>query len=141
MEALDATRREDLAAIQQRLHDVWLQLPETIPTGTVRLEGIDERATLVPVRTFGPLAQLERRRARVALGVDHVTAVELFDDAQIGSLNLAKITFDEGGSTVLLEGHIPVRLRLTVDQLHVWVEITDDRVVSGRTWGLRRQPA
>ena len=141
MEVLDATRSEDLAAIQHRLHDVWLQLPETVTTGTVRLEGLDDRATLVPVRTFGPLAQLERRRARVALAVDHVKAVELLDDAQIGSLNLAKIIFDEGESTVHLEGHIPVRLRLTVDQLHVRLEITDDWVASGRTWGLRRRSA
>ncbi|MGH9280257.1 MAG: hypothetical protein ACRD12_19420 [Acidimicrobiales bacterium] len=137
MEVLNAERSEDLTAMQRRLHDVWLQLPETMPIGTVRLEGLDDRETLLPVRTFGPFAQFERRRAKVVLVVDHVVAAELIDAAQIGSLNFANISFDEGESTVHLEGHVPVKLRLRVDQLEVRVEITDETVAAGRTWGLR----
>jgi len=140
MEVLRAERSEELAAIQHRLHDADLELPEKLPpTGptTVRMTGLDDRATLVPVRALGPLARFERRKARLVVIVEHVTAVELLDDAQIGSLNLAKIWFDEGASTLHIDGHIPVELCLQVDQLDVRVEITDETVASGRTWGLR----
>lgn len=139
MEVLNAERRDELEVIQRRLHDVWLQLSETIPTGTVRLEGLDERYSRILVRPFGPVGQFERRHARVTLVVEHVIDSELVDEAQIGSLNLAKIWFDEATSTVHVTGHIPVELRLRVERLVVRAEVTDETVASGRTWGLRHR--
>lgn len=141
MEVLSARRGEELEAIQHRLHDVWLQLPETIATGTVRLEGLDERSSRVPIRSLGPLAEFERRKARVILVIEHVVAAEMVDRAEIGSLNLAKVWFDVDKSTVHIEGHIPVELRLQVEQLSVRAEITDDTVSSGRAWGRRPRTA
>lgn len=140
MEVLSAERSDDLEVIQHRLHDVDLELPDNLPTAaptTVRMTGLDDRSTLLPVRSWGPFAHFERRRARVALVVEHVAAAELLDDAQIGSLNLAKIWFDEAASTLHIQGHIPVELRLRVEQLDVRVEITDETVAAGRTWGMR----
>ena len=144
MEILSARGVEDLGAIQHRLHDVWLQLPEVNTTQggtTVRLEGVDERSSRVPVRSLGPLTQFERHKAQVVLVVDHVTAVEIADDAQVGSLNLAKIWFDEGTFTLHIKGHIPVELGLRVERLDVRAEITDEKVASGRSWGLRPSSA
>lgn len=130
MEVLSAERSADLEAIQDRLHDVDLELPDELPTTgptTVRMAGLDDRSTLLPIRSWGPFANFERRRARVALVVEHVTAAELVDHAQIGSLNLAKVWFDEAASTLHIEGHIPVELRLRVERLDLRAEVTDER--------------
>jgi hypothetical protein len=92
MELISAQGREELKAIRRRLHDVRLRLPETTnPAGTVRLEGLDERSSLIPIRSFGPLTQFERRKALVVLVIDQVLESELIDQAESGMLDLANI--------------------------------------------------
>jgi hypothetical protein len=137
MESLRAQNCNELDVMERRLHDVWLQLPAPNAVGTVSLEGLDERPRLVPLRTLGPIAQLERRKARVALVINYVLVQDLIDDAGIGSLNLARLSFDEESSVLTVVGHVPVQLHLTVQRLDLHAQISDQTVVTGRGWGWR----
>ncbi len=72
MDVIRARRNDDLDAIRRRLHDVWLQLPDTITPGVVTLEGRDERSSRLPIRSFGRLTQFERRTGGVVLVIERV---------------------------------------------------------------------
>ena len=143
METMRAQDRNGLAAIHRRLHDVHLALPESLPTAgpsTVRMAGLDERFTLVPLRSWGPFVSFERRKALVTLAVENVIAAELIDHAETGQLPFARIRFDEARRLLSIYGHTPVELHLQVERLDVRAEI-DDMVPSGRTWRLRMKSA
>lgn len=142
MEVIEARSRAELVVIRQRLHDAWFDVPESgvsPQSGVLTLGGVDDHVVLEQVRTFGPLAELKRGRARTKLVISNVLDVEVIDDARIGNFDLGGLEFED--EWLVISGNVPVEVRCHVAGLEVRAEVSDDLVPAGRSWGLRGSSA
>jgi hypothetical protein len=121
---LTATSAADLPRVSELLHDAWLDLPEAgqfDPPRTVTMSGFADHGDRRVLRSFGPLVRVEETKPQVVLSCRSVLAVSVEDEARIGSLNVASVRFDDVTSQVVIEGHVPATVFLTVAALDVEV--------------------
>jgi len=129
-----------LNRLASELHDSWIDLPSPatfVESEAVQLTGTLEFGDVRCLRAWGPLARVVETKPRIEITVENVLAVSLEDSAEIGSLNIAGIHFDESAGQIRIDGAIPASVILTVSSLGVRVHVTDEIVERRERWRLR----
>jgi len=127
-----ATTAEELDEITGQIHDAFFDLDD------VRFDR-DVGQLVIPFRRWSYDETRRVKQGRIGstweapwyrwfLRVERVEALELKDDAQIGSADFGHVSYDQQTRTVTIHCNIPVTLSVQVTGLEVTVEETGERL-------------
>lgn len=133
----EASRSEDLARINELIHDRFFEIARinydekakvvSIPISVICPEGVVVRKVLF-------LSQWQHPVVAAILMIQNVEGFSLSDKAQIGEADITKLDYRSG--ELVIECGVDVTVRMRVSALKVALEISDDVVSTKRYFRL-----